>query len=504
VSAPASPPPAARRGPTRPRLDGRLFVRGIAVLLVSQGFTWISSAVITVTLPHYLGSANLGRYAFAVALFGLSELAADLGIATYLNRQVARDPSASPRLFTAALASRLALGLAGAAGIYVGSHAASVEPVVQLTMDILCVNVVVDTLAIAGVVLNGLFQIKWIAVAQAVSKLVVAALVVLALRAGYGPPGVALASLGGALVSHAINCTVLLRQMRPALSVDLRLCRELVVGGLPFFMMAAAVVMYSQIDTVMLAALTEPSVVGWYNAALRIIAIPGFVPVIVLSVVFPALSAAGASARMAGIARQAIHAILVATVPIGVGMMLLPDRMTELFHYPADFSHSWPLITLLAAGMPLIGVDMVIGAVLVARERQRAWTAVGVAAAILNPLVNLVAIPYTQTAFGNGAIGAAAVTSLTELFMMVMGLRLLPAGTLDRSMLVSVARVLVACAPMAAVAWLTRQQPLVVPIALSAVVYAGMCLLTRAVTVADLRAILGHLGRGRTELEAAA
>ena len=43
--------------------------------------------MITFTLPHYLGSANLGRYAFAVAVFGMTEIGADLGIGTYLNRQ---------------------------------------------------------------------------------------------------------------------------------------------------------------------------------------------------------------------------------------------------------------------------------------------------------------------------------------------------------------------------------------------------------------------------------
>ena len=57
----------------------------------------------------------------------------------------------------------------------------------------------------------------------------------------------------------------------------------------------------------------------------------------------------------------------------------LPDRLTAFFGYPADFSSSWPLIVLLAAGMPLIGLDMVIGAALIAHDRQRAWTMVGIA-----------------------------------------------------------------------------------------------------------------------------
>jgi O-antigen/teichoic acid export membrane protein len=495
-----SDPTSLAHAPTidRPRVDARVFVRGIAALMVSQGFTWFSAAVITFTMPRYLGSANLGLYSFAVAVFGLAELTADLGIGTYVNRQVARSPASAPRLVTAALASRFALGLAAAAVLGASFHVLSRDPVLTLTIDVLCVNVLVDSFAMIGSTLNGLFQIKWIAAAQAVNKLVVAALVVVALRAGYGAPGVAVASLGGAVVSHVINGGALLRIVRPALQVDLRLCRELIVGGLPFFVMSAALVVYSQIDTVMLAGLTTPSTVGWYNAALRIIAIPGFVPVIVMAVTFPALSgAARDKERFAGIAHRSIQVILLATVPIGVGMVLLPDRLTEFFRYPSDFSHSWPLIVLLALGMPLIGVDMVIGAALVASDRQWAWTRVGIAAAILNPLVNFAAIPYTAWRFGNGAVGAAAVTSLTELFMLVMGVRLLPPGTLGRSTLIAAARVLVTCLPLAGVAWLTRGQHILVPVLLGAVVYSACCLLTRTVTIADLREVLAHLARRR-------
>src|SRR2546423_7807291 len=146
---------AAAGTPARPRLDAGVFVRGVAALMISQGFTWISTAVITFTLPRFLGSANLGRYSFAVAVFGLAELGADLGIGTYLNRQVARDTASAPRLLSAALASRLVLGAAAAAVLFAGFNLFSSDPVIRLTVDGLCINVVVDTLALAGVTLNG-------------------------------------------------------------------------------------------------------------------------------------------------------------------------------------------------------------------------------------------------------------------------------------------------------------------------------------------------------------
>src|SRR5215469_9587947 len=102
-------PPAAAGGPPNVRFGARLFIRGFAMLMTSQGVTWLSSAVITAALLRYLGPELLGKYAFVVAFTGLAELVADMGLATYLNRQVAREPAQAPRLLSAAITARLTL-----------------------------------------------------------------------------------------------------------------------------------------------------------------------------------------------------------------------------------------------------------------------------------------------------------------------------------------------------------------------------------------------------------
>jgi len=51
----------------------------------------------------------------------------------------------------------------------------------------------------------------------------------------------------------------------------------------------------------------------------------------------------------------------------------------------------------------------------------------------------------------------------------------------------------VACLPMAAVVWLTREQPLVVPVLVGAATYGAACLAVRAVTLNDVRTIIRHL-----------
>ena len=166
--------------------------------------------------------------------------------------------------------------------------------------------------------------------------------------------------------------------------------------------------------------------------------------------------------------------------------ILLSDKLMGLL-YPSEFSRSVPIMVILALNVPLVGADMIIGTALIARDKQRQWALTGVSAAFLNPAMNAVLIPLTQSAYGNGAIGAATATLLTEMYLMAMGLRLLPRGVFDSTTLSTTLRTVGAALLMAGPVWITRDMPIVVPVAVGVVVYSGSCLLLRAVFVSDLR-----------------
>src|SRR5207302_7501842 len=137
------------------------------------------------------------------------------------------------------------------------------------------------------------------------------------------------------------------------------------------------------------------------------------------------------------------------SIPVAMGILVLPDRIINFLGYPAEFLASIPLMMILALHVPLTGADMILGTALNALDKQRQWSMTAVAAAVLNPTINVAMIPFTQTMFGNGAIGAAIVTVATELFMMSVGLYLLRgSGVLDRSCLTSALKCVLAGALM--------------------------------------------------------
>jgi len=469
-------------------------IRSVFQLSIAQGLTWIGGMALAVLLPRFLGDVNLGKYTFAFAITTLIGLGADLGLATYLTREVARDKQSAARITAAALLIRVPLSLLAGAIAIISAHLLGYDELTRSVLYVLSLNILV--VSVSGVVfgaLQGLHRMKVLAITNVLNKLGYAGLAAALLFGGAGPFELAAGYLIVGVVTLAIGAFVLFKHLKLTFNIDRRLLWTVLVGGSPFFVWQAALLVYGQIDMVLLSFLTSDAVIGWYAAAYRIVMIPVFVPTIIVTVIFPALSAASEARLFNMLSRRAVHAAGLVTIPMALGIMLLPDKIIQLLGYPETFTHSTVPLILLAPHLPVAAIDVMIGCVLNTRDRQRQWALTGVAAAALNPLLNVIAIPLTQNMLGNGAIGAAAITTVTEVFMMAVGLRLLPAGVLNRATLTDLLRMLGAAAAMASVVFLTRELPIVVPIALGALVYVGACLMLRAVSLGELNQVRLHL-----------
>lgn len=472
----------------------RHFARSVFSLALAQLVTWLATAAVTLLVPRFLGDVSLGKLAFGFAFTYLVGLLADFGTATYLTKEIARNPSRAAALTANALAMRLPLGVIAAA-IAVGAVIqAGYDSVTIAIVLVLAIGVVVEALGtIVAASLQGLQRMQAVAVSTAATKLSFAAVATAVLMSGGGAIEVAVATSASVTIGLLVAAWAFARRVPLSARMEWRLWRDLFFGGLPFFVWQGALVVYGEIDIVLLSLFTHDAVVGWYAAAYRIVTIPVFVPTIIVTVAFPALSAlAGDAARFATLARRAMQIVLLLTVPMAVGVMLLAERLFAVLGYPPGFANSLVPILLLAPHIPLASADMVIGTVLNARDRQRQWALAAVAAAVLNPALNLLAIPVTQTVYGNGAVGAAAVTTLTELFLLVVGIRLLPRGVFAGALSLAL-RCLLAAGGMAVVVWSVRELPLPVPVLVGMLVYGVASLLFGTLTKRELAGAVSHL-----------
>jgi O-antigen/teichoic acid export membrane protein len=483
----------------------RQFVRSAFSFLLGQGLSWLGSALLVILLPRYLGDANLGRLGVALAVSSFASFGANLGISVHLTKEIARAPERAPQLVGLGLATRLPLSLLSGALTVAFVNVAHYDQTTRALVYVLCGWILVDSVrAIAQGALQGLHRMGPLAAFPAVTNTLYAGAATVLLLAGVGPLPIAVAYLAAQAVAVTLTLGVLFHNVRPRLSSSGAEWWWLVAGGLPYFVWQASLLVYGQVDTILLSLMTNDAVVGWYFAAYRFIGIPAFVPIILTTVAFPALTAARGSLAFGRIARRALDANLLLTIPMSLGVILISDRLIDLLHYPASFHNSVLPIVLLAAGFPMVAADMILGTLLNTLDRQRQWAMVGVAAAFFNPLANLLAIPVTQDHLGNGAIGAAAITTATEVLVMAVGLRILPRGVFDSSNLIQLARCLAAAGVMMTVVLPLRSLPIAVPVLAGSAAYGIAALGFRAVSLSDVGQVLRFVASRQRSAEPAA
>jgi PST family polysaccharide transporter len=463
--------------------------RNLVWLLVTQVATLATSLIILVAAPRVFGDAQFGELAFAFAYVGFFQLVGLLGTNTFLVKTVARDRSSLGGLVFNTLVMKVALGTAlsvlAVALAYLLGYSSTVIVVIAAGCVGMSLNMLNDTL---GAGLQGLELMARPAMWGVVQQYAATALGLLVLVTTKSLVTYSLVFALANLVPVLGNGVQLWPALKPNLRIELRVWKFVALGGLPFLLWTAVLLIYGSIDIPLLEAMAGEATVGWYAVAYKWVALPAVFSSIVVTAYFPQLSAQSITNadRFASMANHALRLVVFVGAPIAVGIALVAEPVLTLV-YHGEFQNAVPLLQILALHLPLVGIDMVLGMALVANDRQKQWVIVGCVAAVFNILLNIPAILLSVHFLNNGAIGAASVTVATEMLMMVAAIRLRPAGIVDRATTSLLLRTIAACLPMIPVVLVLRDTPLALQIAAGALTFAVSSFLLRATTTTELR-----------------
>jgi O-antigen/teichoic acid export membrane protein len=281
------------------------------------------------------------------------------------------------------------------------------------------------------------------------------------------------------------------RWTRPYFRIDWRLnvskVQFLAVGSLPYWTTGLVLTFYMWIDLLMLDRMAPIEVVGWYNVPTRLFATLLVVPTILSTVLLPRLARAFAEGgrAFAAQARPALEAALVLSLPIAIGGALVSNQAIWVL-YGYRFLPAVPVLSVLALCVPATYLNTMANQVLVAANRQVAWTKTMVAAGIANPLINLGLIQLAQTRWHNGALGAALALLATEVGMSVAAVVLMP-RILTRTSWLRILRAAVATLGMGLAVWFASlHSGLFVQVGTGVVTFIALAALLRVVTDAGM------------------
>jgi O-antigen/teichoic acid export membrane protein len=381
----------------------------------------LASLALFAEMARKLGQSGLGAFVFAIAYLGFVMVAVDLGLDRYMLRAVVRDRRGASHMFFSVLALKLALAVPLFAVGLLGVHVLGYSEQATLAALALAPGVLADSFART--------QISYFmaherggppAIADAVQRILSAALGIAALRAGYGVVAVAVTYSIGSSVGVLIGFVLLHRTIGvPVRAVSYRRWRALAAESIPFAIQDTFGVLLARMDTLILALIAAQAAVGRYGAVYRL-----FESTFLIT--YPLAGSFSAMYTYLGphsnppvrfVFQQSLKLAVVILTPLTIAFAVLARPICQLIYGTSFGSAALPL-RILAPAVLLMSIVTLCVALVVsqANARQVVFPAAGMAA--LNLALNLILIPLYRDS------GAAAAMLATEVVYAAWMIRL--------------------------------------------------------------------------------
>lgn len=476
----------------------RRLLSNAAITLVGQVVTWSSTLILTLAYGRYLTDAQFGAFYFVntlILLLGLP-IGQSSGYNIQITRHLAHHPDDGPRIVTSVVVVKsigwvLIYALAVGIGWVFGFDAET-----RTLITIIGATLLTGSLGSAlGAAQFAREQASVPTIASVIEKVISAIVGVIVLANGGGVVGMAIVLLIGSLLSCLWQVWGHVRFVGIALNVDLTLIKELLRSNLPFLIYGVIGTLYYRVDVIMLTAMTNDQVVGWYGASYRLFDTLGFLPALMFTLIYPIVSkmAVASENGMKFAAEKLVNFTLFTSLPIATLLIVAAAPIMHFLYHRAEFDPGIASLQALAPGLVFLYLNTALGMIFLNTKQDKKLPLQALAALVFNVTANLILIPRLEH------VGAALVTSLTEVLLFGIVLNLVPRRLWPVGSLVVAGRTLAASIVMAVVvanlSWLGIW---VVPI--GGLVYAVMVLWMGVFERADLMAlrdaVLAKAGRG--------
>lgn len=413
---------------------GKSVAQNVSVMFGAQVVTWGSSFLLLYFLPRYLGPEDFGRLYLALSIKMMLGLLIDFGGNYLIPKEVARSEKKGAWILSSYIMLRIVLWVLSIGVIMLLSNILGYSQHVHLLILILVIAKLWEggTTAI-NAYFQGIEQMEYPSIGKIVEKTFVALVAVGALLLGADSIGIAIIMTVGALLNLIVIYWFSRNVVRVSYKFDPKIF-SLLQSGMPFFLFSLFSVIYYRIDAMMLASLTSEEVTGWYGGAFRFFDIVMVLPLLYKTAIFPVFSKLwnnkeGVLETTVG---QSVRLMVILGIPTAAVIFLFAEPIIDFFMGIQEYGASVVILQIFAVSIPFIYIDIILGSALMgAANKQKAWAIVGLIAIFVNISINFLLIPYTQTVFSNGGIGASIATLVTEIFVMGSALYLLPEGYLQ-------------------------------------------------------------------------
>jgi O-antigen/teichoic acid export membrane protein len=467
----------------------RVVARNSAFGMAAQLVIKVLSFGFSILIVRNLGAEDYGQYAAVLAFGALFVFIADLGLSPYAVRQVARWRDAPDGLERANALSgnllmlRFLLALLAATLLIATAWLTDRPPIMIGAIALGTLGLIMYSVhGTSDAMLAGFERLDLSAGAKVLYQIVfvlVGALVLLLGAGYYGLIGANL--LGIALMTAACWRGARWLGLRPGRANPAG-WPALLRASMPFGVIGFTLGLSYKFDSVLLNIFRGDTETGYYNAAYNLVFATAVLSNVMNTALYPSLTrqaATGPEALPAIYARTLRYLMLLA-LPIAIGGAALADQIVP-FLFKATYLPAVPALQIVICVVPLMYCSEFLGYIVLIRGKERSAARAIVTSTSVNVILNLILVPIF------GFVGAAIMTVVTEAILVGQYIWMLRAEMRQLDWGNIVLRPLLAGLVMGGTVLALRFLPLLLNIALGALIYAALLVLLGVVGRDELR-----------------
>jgi len=241
---------------------------------------------------RYLGPANYGILAFALALNGIFGVVANFGLDPLAVREVARNKNLAGKYLMNGIVLKLLFGSLTFLIVFVVVNLLGYPEITKKVVYLITISTVVGGI---NNLFNSIYQaferMEFISIGQILQSFLLLVFAVVGIKFGFDVVYFALIYLVVSFVVLGYNIIITLwKFLKPKIEVDLGFWKDVIREAWPFALSSVFIGLYYYTDSVMVGFIKGNFDVGIYNAAYRLSSIFLLVPQIYSLVIFPILS----------------------------------------------------------------------------------------------------------------------------------------------------------------------------------------------------------------------
>jgi len=396
----------------------RTIARSSTLLLIGQIVSLGLAAVYGIAIARYLGVTGYGLLSTAIAFTGVFTPLTSLGLTTLATREVARDKSLAGKYLGNMITIEVALAIGTFCLIALAAYVLRYPQETITLIYILALSLVCA--GFTGVFLS-LFQaferMEYQSIGVVLNSVATFVIVIWGITDGFGVVWFAFAYFVSGLAVTIYSVTAYSRNFSlPHIEIDLKFWNRIFREALPFALSGLFVAIYFYIDSVLLSLMKGAEAVGLYNAPYRLIVVLLFIPAMINTAIFPAMS------RLHGTANDSFRLIYksyfkymaIVSVPIGIGTTLLAGQIITLI-FGVAYGNSAIALQILIWAAVFIFLSAAFMRLFETSNRQMIVTKITAIGLVENVALDVLLIPRLSY------VGPSIATAATELTVLLLG-----------------------------------------------------------------------------------